>query len=93
MRTIRSTVLYCTIIFLFLTLMSACKKEEKTRTHEEIIRADLAEILELQGRPCREVVRLESDDRLDYRVECDSGDRYRIHVSAEGQVKVRAQQD
>jgi hypothetical protein len=68
--------------------LAACR-EALPPTHEDIVGADLAAILELQGSPCGEVVGYTLDRKLDYRVECASGDVYRIHVSAEGHVNVR----
>jgi len=76
---------------LILTALTACREAEAPRTHDEIIRADFAEILELQGSPCGEVVKFEGNERLNYLVECKTGDRYRIHVNAEGHVKVQQQ--
>lgn len=52
---------------------------------EEVV--DL-EILALENTGCGEVVRYTQDGRLNYRIECESGDSYRIHVSAEGHVKL-----
>ena len=52
----------------------------------------LAEILALQGSPCREVISFYLDKRLLYRVECESGENYRIRVSPEGEVGVRKHQ-
>ncbi len=68
--------------------LAACREAEPP-SHEEIVRADLAAILDLQGSPCGEVVAYALDRRLDYRVECATGDVYRIHVSAEGHVNVK----
>lgn len=73
-----------------LALVSAnigCHKAESP-SHDEIIRADLVAILELQGLRCNQVVGHTMDQRMDYRVECATGDVYRIHISAEGHVNV-----
>jgi hypothetical protein len=78
---------------LFAVLLAACGETEKPLSHEEIIRADLAEILELQGLSCKEVVKFEASDRLDYKVVCDSGNQYRIHVSEEGHVNIDQRPD
>ncbi len=71
-----------------LAAVAACREAEPP-SHEEIVRADLAAILDLQGSPCGQVVGYSLDRRLDYRVECATGDVYRIHVSAEGHVNVK----
>lgn len=73
---------------LLLQAATACTNTGNEDSHDSIIRADLLEIIEQQQRTCAEVVRFEVDDRLDFRVECSSGDRYRIHVGAEGHVNV-----
>jgi outer membrane biogenesis lipoprotein LolB len=82
------TVLKTILVVLALLFLAACQDEEKPRSHDEIIRADLAEILELQGVTCGEVRRFEAEERLDYRAECTSGEVYRIHVSAEGHINL-----
>jgi len=73
---------------LSLLFLASCGKQEAP-SHEEIIAADLAEILALQGSPCGEVVAYTLDERLDYRIECKSGNVYRLHVSSEGHVMVK----
>jgi len=74
-------------------LLASCGKNTELPVHDEIIRADLAEILALQGTSCGEVRSYEVDDRLDYLVECASGEVFRIHVNAEGHVNVRPHED
>ena len=74
--------------FLILLTLSACGEREDTRTHEEIIRADLAEILALQGSPCGEVISYRVNERMRYRLKCENGEIYRVRVSPAGQVKV-----
>jgi hypothetical protein len=51
-------------------------------SHDEIVRGDLASIIALQGSPCGAVVEFVLDERLQYRVICETGDSYRIRVSA-----------
>jgi hypothetical protein len=82
-----------TILCLALSSLAGCHKAEEPLSHDEIIQADLAEILELQGLSCDEVVKFEVVDRLDYRVECRSGEQFRIHVSSEGHVQAESQQE
>jgi hypothetical protein len=85
-RPVRFTAwLACLVVLWALT---ACREAEPP-SHEEIVRADLAAILDLQGSPCGQVVGYEQDRQLDYRVECATGDVYRIHVSVEGHVNVQ----
>lgn len=52
---------------------------------------DLQAVLALRGLPCRAV---DSHERLgpaDYAVRCRDGERYRIHVDADGRVQVKRQ--
>jgi len=58
--------------------------------HAEIVKRDLFAIISLQGVPCQRVVSYAVQDELDYVATCESGDRYRVHVSVEGQVHVNA---
>ena len=74
--------------FLILLTLSACGEREDTRTHEEIIRADLADILALQGSPCGEVISYSVNESTRYRLNCENGEIYRVRVSPAGQVKV-----
>ena len=56
--------------------------------HAEIVRSELTLILASQHPSCG-AVRLHSRrDRLDYRVECASGQVYRVRVSADGRVLI-----
>jgi hypothetical protein len=58
------------------------------RSHDEIVRGDLASIIDLQGPPCGAAVEFVLDERLQYRVNCETGDSFRIRVSPERQVTV-----
>lgn len=81
------------LLCLVLHVLAGCHKDENPLSHEEIIQADLQEILELQGYSCDEVVKFEVGGRLDYHVECQSGERYRIQVSSEGHVQAEQQRE
>lgn len=91
MTTIYRTFFRLLPVCLLLSALTACRDAEEPLSHDEIIRADFTEILELQGSPCGEVMEFEGNERLDYHVECRTGDRYRIHIDAEGQVNVQQQ--
>ena len=56
--------------------------------HAEIVKRDLFAIISLQGSPCQQVVSYDIQQKLDYIATCETGDRYRIHVSSEGKVHV-----
>ena len=73
--------------------LASCSDSAKPPSHDEIVRADLAAIVALQGLPCGRVVAYVLDEHLDYRVPCESGDVFRIHVTAEGHVDVKPHED
>ena len=88
-RAVRTTgiAIGCTALL----LLAGCREEPKS--HDEIVRADLTEIMKLQGADCGEVTSFESRGPLDYTIVCANGNRYRVHVSAEGRVNVGAHGD
>ena len=73
---------------LFGALLIACKQSAEPLSHEEIMLEDLAKIIAVRESNCGSVVDYTVDDRMDFRVECESGELYRIHVSPEGLVNV-----
>jgi len=72
---------------------SACDQSKQPLSHDEIIRADLTGIIALEGLDCGKVVGHSLEDHLEYHIECETGDVYRIHVSAEGHVRVNPQKN
>jgi len=68
--------------------VTVCDQPRQQLSHEEIIRADLTEIIALEGLDCGEVIHHSLENHLEYHIECETGDVYRIHVSTEGHVKV-----
>lgn len=56
-------------------------------THAEIVRGELSQLLADQP-SCGTVRRYSRRGKLDYRVDCDSGQVYRVRVSADGRVLV-----
>jgi hypothetical protein len=57
-------------------------------THAEIVREQLTLILATQHLSCGEVQRYSRQERLDYRVECASGELFRVRVSGDGRVLI-----
>jgi hypothetical protein len=57
-------------------------------THAEIVRGELSQLLASDHPSCGAVQLYSRHDRLDYRVECASGQVYRVRVSADGRVRV-----
>lgn len=51
-------------------------------------RKDLAAVLALQGKPCGEVVKVETRAENDYVATCKDGNRYRVRVNEKGRVVV-----
>jgi hypothetical protein len=54
----------------------------------ELVRGHLAELVSTQRPPCGAVLQYTRHDRLDYRVDCASGQAYRVHVRGDGRVVV-----
>lgn len=57
-------------------------------THAQVIREHLAQLIGAQPAPCGAVQAYSSDQRLRYRVECQSGDVYGVGVKPDGRVSV-----
>ena len=57
-------------------------------THDEIVRDQLAQILASRHPGCGAVRLYSRSGRLDYRVECASGQVYRVRVSGSGHVLI-----
>ncbi len=51
-------------------------------------RQDLTAVIALQGKPCGEVVRLETLGENDYIATCKDGNRYHVYVNKQGRVVV-----
>jgi hypothetical protein len=66
--------------------LAACSSVPPPAPHAEIVRGELAGIIAMKGSPCGLVREYSLDDRLDYRVLCESGHVYRIRVTPEGHV-------
>jgi hypothetical protein len=54
-------------------------------------RKDLTAVIALQGLPCGEVVSFVAKGDNDFVATCKDGNRYRVHVNAEGRVVVDKQ--
>jgi hypothetical protein len=72
----------------FGALLIACGQATEPPSHDEIMREDLGKIISVRESNCGSVLGYTVDDRMDFRVECESGEVYRIHVSPEGRVNV-----
>jgi len=69
------------------TLLAGCAG--KHQTHSEIVRADLAVIIESLGSPCEKVSNYQSTGALAYTVSCESGQQYLISVNPQGRVGIK----
>jgi hypothetical protein len=70
-----------------LLCLVACSSKPPPAPHADLVRGDLSDIITIKGLPCGRALDHSLDDRLDYRVVCESGHIYRIRVTAEGQVE------
>jgi len=59
-------------------------------THSQLIREHLAQLIRAHPAPCGAVQAYSSDQRLRYRVECQSGDVYGVGVKPDGRVSVES---
>jgi hypothetical protein len=57
--------------------------------HAELVRGELAQLVASQQPPCGAVLEYTRHGRLDYRVQCQSGQAYRVRVSADGHIEVK----
>jgi hypothetical protein len=57
-------------------------------SHADIVRGELAQLLATDQPSCGAVRLYSRRGRLDYRVECASGQVYRVRVSADGHVLI-----
>jgi len=82
---------WCGALVLTLCLLAACQTPPPPPlllTHDEIVRDHLAQILATQQPDCGAVRVHSRSDRLDYRVECASGQVFRVRVSGSGHVLI-----
>lgn len=75
------------LVIVSLLCLAACSSMPPTAPHAELIRGELTNIIAIKGSPCGRVLEYSLDDRLDYRVVCESGLVYRVRVTAEGHVE------
>ena len=65
---------------------------EETLSHDEIIKRDLLFVVVAHGVICTAVTAYEQLSNHDYVATCESGDKYRAHVSDDGRVNVTPHQ-
>jgi hypothetical protein len=61
---------------------------ESVPSHRETVMLDLFAVITLSGQQCQEVVDYEMLKEMDYVAICKNGQRYRIDVTPQGQVRV-----
>jgi hypothetical protein len=79
---------WCGALCLTVCLLAACQTPPPPPTHEEIVLDHLSQILAAQQPSCGAVRVYSRSGRLDYRVECASGQVYRVRVSGSGHVLI-----
>lgn len=82
MRHVRAALLAVSLLLLPATA-PAQKAREKVGVPE-----DLFAVITLRGKPCGKVVSYEQLKENDYLVKCESGHRYRVHVTENDRVVV-----
>jgi hypothetical protein len=58
---------------------------------DEAVKRDLTAVIALHGLPCGQVVAVKEQGENDYAASCKDGNRYRVHLNAEGRVVVEKQ--
>jgi hypothetical protein len=61
---------------------------EDTLSHDEVVKRDLLVVVTAQGALCAAVTVYKKITNHDYVATCESGDKYRVHVSADGRVNM-----
>jgi hypothetical protein len=84
------------LLALCLPLLAACQAPPQGPSpasppppHAELVRVELDQLVASQQPPCGAVLEYTRHGRLDYRVACESGQVYRVRVSADGRVEVK----
>ncbi|MEE8054590.1 MAG: hypothetical protein V3T38_00885 [Gammaproteobacteria bacterium] len=57
-------------------------------SEDDLVKKDLFSVITLQGQPCGMVLSYERSGEKDYKVNCQTGDRYRVYVEAENQIRI-----
>ena len=55
---------------------------------DEALKKDLTAVIALNGMPCGEVIEVAVRAESDYLASCKDGNKYRVHLTAEGRVVV-----
>jgi hypothetical protein len=58
---------------------------------DEALKRDLTAVIALHGLPCGQVVAVTVRAENDYAAACKDGNKYRVHLNAEGRVVVEKQ--
>jgi hypothetical protein len=58
---------------------------------DEAVKRDLTAVIALHGLPCGQVVAVKVQGENDYAASCKDGNKYRVHLNAEGRVVVEKQ--
>jgi hypothetical protein len=69
--------------------LAACQGLVGPAPHDDLMRTQLAQVVGKQTPPCDAVLEYSRHGRLDYRVECASGQVYRVRARADGRVEVK----
>jgi hypothetical protein len=78
-------------VSLALAFVTALPAVASLAQDEEALKKDLTVVIALHRKPCGEVVAVTVLAENDYAASCKDGNRYRVHLNAEGRVIVEAQ--
>jgi len=89
----RITKLFMSIIAIVIQSANAeALNAEEKLSHDEIIKRDLLIVVAAHGVICTAIAAYEQISNHDYVATCESGDKYRTHVSDDGRVHLTPQQ-
>ena len=72
-------------------VVAACFAVPSFAGDDEAVKKDLTAVIALHGLPCGQVVAVKVLGENDYAASCRDGNKYRVHVNAEGRVVVEKQ--
>ena len=76
------------VIMTFISAFIPSASAGEDLSHDDIVKQDLFIVITLHGAHCKAVIDYERTTDQDYVAVCESGDKYRVHISADGRVNM-----
>ena len=87
--TIGKRIKYTIALMTCLAAMPTFAADDVQAKHDERVKKDLFAVISLEGHPCRQVISFERQGKNDYIATCQTGDRYRVYVTAAGRAAIQ----